>query len=39
MDAIITHPPHGEDTLPMLADLAALAAHALKPTGVMVVVG
>ena len=39
VDAIITHPPHTEDFLPTFADLAAFAAHALKPTGVLVVVG
>ena len=39
VDAIITHPPHTEEALPLLADLAAFAAHALKANGVMVVVG
>ena len=39
VDAIITHPPQGEDALPLFSDLASFAAHALKPAGVMVVVG
>ena len=39
VDAIITQPPHKEEVLPLFSDLAALAAHALKSTGVMVVVG
>ena len=39
VDAIITQPPHSEESLPLLADLADLAAHALRPTGVLVVVG
>ena len=39
VDAVISHPPHTEDALPMLADLSGFAAHALKPTGVMAVVG
>ena len=39
IDAIITHPPHLEDKLLLYSRLAALAAHALKPTGFMVVVG
>ena len=39
VDCIITHPPHIEEALPLLADLASFAAHALKPSGVMVVVG
>ena len=39
VDAIITHPPHTEEALPLLADLAAFAAHALKANGVMAVVG
>ena len=39
VDAVIAHPPHTEQALPMFSDLAAFAAHALKPTGVMVVVG
>ena len=38
-DAVITHPPHTEEALPLLADLAAFAAHALKANGVMAVVG
>ena len=39
VDAVITHPPHTEEALPLLTDLAAFAAHALKPGGVMAVVG
>ena len=39
INAVITHPPHTEEGLALLADLAALAAHALKDDGVMVVVG
>ena len=39
VDAVVTHPAHTEEALPLLADLAAFAAHALKPGGVMVVVG
>ena len=39
VDAVITHPPHTEEALPLLTGLAAFAAHALKATGVMVVVG
>ena len=39
VDAVITHPPHTEEVLPLLTDLAAFAAHALKAGGVMVVVG
>ena len=39
IDAIITHPPHAEDKLFMYSDLAALAAHALKPSGFMAVLG
>ena len=39
VDAVITHPPHTEEALPLLADLSAFAAHALRATGVMVVVG
>ena len=35
--AIITHPPHGRESLPLLADLAAFAAHALQPSGSLVV--
>ena len=37
VDLIITHPPHGREYLPLLTDLAAFAAHALKPTGALVV--
>ena len=39
IDAVITHPPHTEEALTLLSDLAAFAAHALRTTGVMVVVG
>ena len=39
VDAIITHPPHTEQALPLLSALAAFAAHALRDAGVMVVVG
>ena len=39
VDAVITQPPHTEEALPLLAGLSAFAAHALKATGVMVVVG
>ena len=38
VDAIITHPPHGPESLPLLPDLAAFAAHALRPEGVLVVI-
>ena len=37
VDAIITHPPYGSQSLSAFSDLAAFAAHALKPEGVMVV--
>ena len=37
VDRIITHPPHGREPLPLLADLAAFAAHALQPSGALVV--
>ena len=39
VDAVITHPPHTVEALPLLSDLASFAAHALADTGVMVVVG
>ena len=39
IDAIITHLPDTEEALSMLRDLAHFADHALKLTGVMVVVG
>ena len=39
VDAVITHPPHREDGLSLLAEVAAFAVHALRPTGVLVVVG
>ena len=37
VDAIITHPPLDEEMLPLYSDLAAFAVHALKETGVLVV--
>ena len=37
VDSIITHPPHGREPLPLLADLAAFAAHELQPSGALVV--
>ena len=37
VDAIITNPPYGSESLSVFSDLAAFAAHALKPDGVMVV--
>ena len=39
VDAIITHPPDDEKQLFLYSDLAALAAHALKPSGLMAVLG
>ena len=39
VDAVIAHPPAAEEHLYLLSDLSDLAAHALKPTGCMVVVG
>ena len=39
IDVILTHPPHTEEALPLLSGLADFAAHALRDTGVMVVVG
>ena len=39
LDAVISHPPLTEEALPLLSGLASFAAHALKGTGVMVVVG
>ena len=39
VDAVITHPPHTEEALPLLSDLASFAAHALKGAGVMAVAG
>ena len=39
VDAVITHPPHTVEALPLLSDLADFAAHALKGTGVMAVAG
>ena len=38
VDIIITHPPHGPESLPLLTDLAAFAAHALQPTGALVII-
>ena len=35
VDRSITHPPHGAESLPLLADLAAFAAHALQPSGAL----
>ena len=37
VDAIVTNPPNIPASLPLYSDLAAFAAHALKPGGVMVV--
>ena len=37
VDSSITHTPHGRESLPLLADLAAFAAHALRPSGSLVV--
>ena len=37
VDAIITHPPENREFLPIYSDLATLAAHVLKPSGVLVV--
>ena len=39
VDAVIAHPPLTEEALPLLSGLASFAAHALKASGVMVVVG
>ena len=39
VDAIITQPPHSKESLALFADLAKFAVHALRPTGVLVVVG
>ena len=39
VDAIVTHPPGGPESLPLLRDLASFAAHALGPGGVMAVMG
>ncbi len=39
VDAVVSHPPLTEEALPLLSGLASFAAHALKPSGVMVVVG
>ena len=37
VDAIITHPPLSKERLPLFPDLADFAVHALRDTGVMVV--
>lgn len=39
VDAIISQPPHNEGSLPLYASLAGFAVHALKESGVLVVVG
>ena len=39
VDAIVTHPPGGPESLHLLRDLASFAAHALGPGGVMAVMG
>ena len=39
VDAIVTHPPGGSESLPLLRDVASFAAHALRPGGVMAVMG
>ncbi len=39
VDAVVTHPPHTVEALPLLSDLADFAAHALRGAGVMVVAG
>ena len=39
VDAVITHPPHTEEALHLFSDLGNFAAHALKTSGVIVVVG
>ena len=33
VDAVITHPPHTVEALPLLSDLAIFSAHALKGAG------
>ena len=38
VDIIFCHPPHGPESLPRLTELAAFAAHALKPTGALLVI-
>ena len=37
VDLISTHPPHGRESLPLLTELAAFAAHALQPSGSLLV--
>ena len=37
VDAIVTNPPTSHEALPLFSDLAAFAAHALRPGGVMAV--
>ena len=37
IDAIVTNPPNSPGSLPLFSDLAAFAAHALRPGGVMAV--
>ena len=37
VDAIVTNPPNSPGSLPLFSDLAAFAAHALRPGGVMAV--
>ena len=39
VDAVITHPPHTVEALPLLSDLAIFAAHALRGAGVLAVAG
>ena len=39
VDAIVTHPPGGSEALSLLPDMASFAAHALRPGGVMAVMG
>ena len=39
LDAVIAHPPQGVDDLHICKELADFAAHALRSSGVMVVVG
>ena len=37
VDAIVTNPPNSPESLPLFSDIAAFAAHALRPGGVMAV--
>ena len=39
LDAVITHPPHNEESLARYSALIHFAAHALRESGVLVVVG